>query len=268
MKRLLSAVMACTLLLAGCGAKKEREVSPNTGKEYFKVGMSGDLSPFAYLTQAQSDTTVVVGEEYYDGYDIRIARKLADTMGMEIQVKKIAEADMQKALNDGDIDVIISAQYLDAGQDVDTTSSYLTSDVVLIVRKEDDLSKSKELSSFKDKKVAAVKGTSLDTLIDEIEGVRHEAALTSYDELVKALQDKKLDAICVPSTIAKGIVKQPSDLATVALEEGKGFSKKVDAMIAMKKGSKEDELFEKIQSALNGITQEERDEMLKAVGGA
>lgn len=268
MKRLLSTIMACTLLLAGCGSKEEREVSPNTGKEYFKVGMSGDLAPFAYVTPAQSDTTVVIGDEYYDGYDVRIARKLAQNMDMEIQVKKIAPADMQKALDEGDIDAVISAQFPDDAQNVDVTSAYLTSDVVLVVRKEDDLSKSKELSGFKDKKVAAVKGSTLDAMIEQIDGVQHEAAMASYDDLVKALQDKKIDAICLPATVAKGIVKQPSDLATVTFEEGKGFSEKAYAVIVMKKGSKDDELFEKVQTALNGISSEEREEMLKAVGGA
>lgn len=262
-KKWMMVAMACTLLLSGCGSKeKEREISKNTGKEYFKVGMTCDLAPFATEKKTQSDTSVTIGESYCDGYDVKIARKLAEHMNMEIQVKKIAADAMQEALDEGEIDAVISGLYPDEKQNMDVTKAYQSSDVVLLVRKDDKKAKSKDLADFKGSSVAALQNTSLDAMIDDIKDVKHEKAMASYEELIKALKDKKIDAMIAPSILAENMVD--GDLTMVKFDEKKGFRKQAEAVIGMKKGSKEDELFLNVQKALDAISQEERDEMLKA----
>lgn len=265
MKKLITAAMACTLLLAGCGSSEpEREVSKNTGKEYFRVGMTCDLAPFASQTGTQSETSVTIGDGYCDGYDVKIARKLAESMDMEIQVKKIAGDALLEMLDSDEIDAIISAQFPDDKQKMDVTSAYLTSDVVLLVRKDDKKAKAKEISEFKDSKVAALQNSSLDAMIDEIKDVKHEKAMSSYAELTNALKEKTIDAIILPKAIAESMAMKDASMQMVTFDEKKGFGKQADAVIGMKQGSKEDELFLKVQKALDGISQEDRDAMWKS----
>lgn len=268
MKKLLTAVMACTLLLSGCGSSEpERAVSQTTGKTYFKVGMDCDDAPFNFQTKKQTASSVIISEDSYSvGFDVSIARSLAEAMDEEIQVKKISRDTLKDALDKSEIDVIISALSPSEAlkKEMDFTKSYYTSERVLVVRKDDKAAKFKDIAQFKGLKVAALANSSFDDAINEIKDVKHEAGLKNTTELVKALTDKKVDAIVVGKESAQSIVKKNKDLVVVTPDEKKGFKTKAEYFIGVKKGTTDEEFFEKLQKALDGISKEDKETFMKA----
>ena len=90
MKKLVTAAFAMTLLLTGCGSSDDdKDVSKNTGKETFTVGMECNYAPFNWQTKEQTKTSVSIGGAgFCDGYDVRVARQIAKDLDREIVIKR------------------------------------------------------------------------------------------------------------------------------------------------------------------------------------
>ena len=93
MKKFLKMMLVCVLstALIACSHTKTEE------KTTFVVGMECACAPFNWQTNVKSDTTVSLGNAgYADGYDVQIAKKIADELGLELVIKKIAPNCKQK----------------------------------------------------------------------------------------------------------------------------------------------------------------------------
>lgn len=271
MKKLLTTALACTLLLAGCGSKNDKEISENTGKEKFRVGMECGYVPFNWQTNTQTDTSVSLGGAgYCDGYDVMMARKIAEKLDMEIEVKKIEWKGLQPALDSGDIDAIIAGMTANDEREagVDFTTPYYESEMVMIVRKDDKAAKFDDIQQFKGLNVVGQQGTNYDDVIDQIKDVKHATPKASYPEMVLALQNKEVDAITAELPVAEGVTSTNKDLAIVKFAEGKGFKADTSVSIGLKEGSRDSEYFKKVQAALDSISQDERKELMKTATNA
>lgn len=268
MKKLLIAAFAASMLLTGCGSKEEdKDLSKTTGKETFTVGMECAYAPFNWQTSKQTDTSVALGDGagYCDGYDVMVARKIADALGREIVVKKVSWEGLQPALNSGEIDAIIAGMTKDKTREngMDFTTPYYKSDMVMVVRKGSDEAKYKDIQQFKGKKVLGQLSTNYDTVIDQIKGVNHVTPKKTYPEMVVALQKKEVDAITAETPVAMGVIAQNKDLVMVKFDKNKGFSVDPSVSVAMKKGTKDSELFKNVQKAIDSISEKEQQDLMK-----
>ena len=125
-KKLVTAAFAMTLLLTGCGSSDDdKNVSKNTGKETFTVGMECNYAPFNWQTKEQTKTSVSIGGAgFCDGYDVRVARQIAKDLDREIVIKKVSWDGLQPALESGEIDAIIAGMTKDETREngIDFTS--------------------------------------------------------------------------------------------------------------------------------------------------
>ena len=110
MKKVISAIIAAVMIvcsLAACGGSADKD--KDTGVKdldkikaagVIRVGMECNYAPFNWTQAAASDTTAeITSGGYADGYDIQIAKKLADSLGVKLEVVKTdlqtMNADMQ-----------------------------------------------------------------------------------------------------------------------------------------------------------------------------
>ncbi len=128
----------------------------------------------------------------------------------------------------------------------------------MIVRKGGEEEGFTSIQDFSGKKVIGQKNTNYDDVIDQIEGVEHVTPRATYPELVVALQHNDADAITAEMPVAEGIVASNPDLAIVKFEDGKGFDVDTTVSIGMKNDSRDSELFKSVQSALDKISQDQR----------
>lgn len=265
MKKLCVLMSCLCLTLAGCGSKKD-DVSKNSGKEKFTVGMECAYAPFNWQSSEQSETSVSIGAAgFCDGYDVMVSRYIADQIGQEVEVKKVAWDGLQASMNSGEIDAIVAGMTKDEKREkgIDFTSPYYESSMVMIVRNDDPLKDVKEINGFANKNVLGQKSTNYDTVIDQIKDVKHMTPKATYPEMVLALQSKEADGITAEMPVALGVVKANPDLVIVQFDEGKGFDVDPSVSIGMKKGSKDEELFKAVQKAVSSITKFQQEEWMK-----
>ena len=264
MIRKVSVAALSLVLLAGCGSASTKNTSDD---HKLTVGMECNYAPFNWSTTTANEYTQQISTvDYCDGYDVAIAKKVADSLGMELEVVKYDWDNLIPGLQNNEIDAVIAGMTAtdDRKMSVDFTDPYYTSQEVVIVRKDSPLTSITDIQDLKGKTVKGQLNTLYDTIIDQIEGVNHGTAMDNYPSLVNDLLNNGCDAITAELPVAEGIVASNSDLTYVTFKDGHGFKADTSVSIAVKKGNTE--LLDKIQKALNSISEDERQQiMLEAV---
>lgn len=259
MKKLLSLCVVALLLVSGCGSDS------SSSSDSFVVGMECNYPPFNWQTNKKTDSSVSLGGAgYCDGYDVMISQKIADSLGKELVIKKIAWDGLIPALEAGSIDAIIAGMTANEKreQGVDFTTPYFESEMVMIVRKGDAAASFTDIQQFSGKSVIGQKNTNYDDAIDQIKGVNHITPKAAYPELVLALQSGQADGITAELPVAKSVVASNPDLTIVHFAEGKGFDMDTSVSIGLKNNTRDSEFFKSVQSALDKISKETRDELM------
>lgn len=255
MKKTLITLATAALVLSGCGSSTKDD---NT----FTVGMEAAYQPFNWQTSKKTDTAVKLdgGAGYADGYDVVVASKIAKKLGKKLVVKKIAWDGLQPAVESGEIDAIIAGMTADKNREkgLDFTTPYYQSEMVMIVRKNSPMTSFNDIQQFSGYKVTGQKNTNYDTIIDQINGVKHQTPKSTYPELVVALQQGDTDGITAELPVANGIVQANPDLSIVKFADGHNFNVDTAVSIGLKNNTRKTAEFKKIQKALDSISQEER----------
>lgn len=254
-------VLAVGSLLVGCGANQTNE------QDQFIVGMECNYAPFNWQTTQQTDTSVSIGGAgLCDGYDVRVASKIADSLGKELVVKKLDWDGLQPALESGEINAIIAGMTADEEreQGIDFTTPYFESEMVMIVRGDGNYKNATSIADFNGANVIGQMNTSYDEIIDQIPGVNHLTPRSSYPELVQTLLSGESDGITAELPVAEGVVQANPDLTIVQFNEGQGFDVDTSVSIGLKEGSRGTDFFNDVQSALDSISEATRDEWMMA----
>lgn len=258
MKKLLAVAAVASLALSACGSTT---TDPNDD-DTFTVGMECNYAPFNWQTNEEGDTAVSLGDGagYCDGYDVVIAQKIADSLGQELEVKKISWDGLQPAVESGEIDAIIAGMTANKSREkgIDFTSEYYSSETVMIVRADSEMASYTDIQQFSGLKVMGQKNTNYDTIIDQIDGVSHETPKATYPELVVALQNGDADGCPAELPVANGIVSANPDLTIVHFADGSGFDNDTSVSIGLKDGTRDTKFFKRVQKALDKISDEDR----------
>ena len=113
-KILLFIIMSLTtiILLAGCGSNssENKEGSSTSEDNTFNVGLEAGYPPFNWTQMDDSNHAVKLdgNAEYAGGYDVEIAKKIADGLGKELVIVKTEWDGLVPALTSGKIDAIIA----------------------------------------------------------------------------------------------------------------------------------------------------------------
>ena len=258
MIRKVSILTLSMIFLTGCGSSIK-----NTHDDKLTVGMECNYAPFNWSTTTPNEYTEQISTvDYCDGYDVTIAKKLAKSLGMEVEIVKYDWDNLIPGLMQNEIDVVIAGMTAteDRKEVVDFTDPYYTSQEVVIVRKDSTLTSITDIQELKGKIVKGQLNTLYDTIIDQINGVKHGTAMESYPSLVNDLLNRGCDAITAELPVAEGIVASNPDLTYVTFKEGHGFTADTSVSIAVKKDNTE--LLDKLQKALNAISEDERQQMM------
>ena len=271
MKRTIALGLAACMLLAGCGgnagsssaqaASSASEASAafttvEPGK--FTVGMECAYAPFNWTQVDKTDTAIDVGgASYADGYDVVMAKHIADKLGIELVIKPTAWEGLEPAVNNDAIDAIIAGMTAtpERAENVDFTVPYYQSEMVVIVRADSDVANIKDIQELSGKKVLGQINTLYDDVIEQINGVQHATPLATYPLMVVALQNKEVDALTAELPVAAGVTATNPDLKYITFETG-GFEADTSVSIAVKKGNTD--LLNAVQGAIDTVDEETR----------
>ncbi|MBE6054271.1 MAG: transporter substrate-binding domain-containing protein [Clostridium sartagoforme] len=253
---LILAVATAALTLTGCGSSN----SSNSGEEVFKVGMEAGYAPFNWTQLDDSNGAVKIdgSSEYAGGYDVEIAKKIADGLGKKLVIVKTEWDGLVPALTSGKIDGIIAGMSPTAErkETIDFTDIYYKSDLVMLVKKGGAYENAETLKDFSGAKITAQLNTFHYTVIDQIPEVNKVTAMDNFPAMRVALESGVIDGYVTerPEALSAQIANE--NFKMVEFKEGFKTSEEDTAIaVGLQKGS---ELNDKINEILKGISDEDR----------
>lgn len=247
-----------TVLLTGCGSKSADAQRSEGGT--FKVGLECGYAPFNWTQSDDSNGAVPIdgSPEYAGGYDIQIAKKIAEGLGKELVVVKTEWDGLVPALVSGKIDAIIAGMSPteERKATIDFSDNYYKSDLVMVVKKGGAYEDATQLADFTGAKVTAQLNTFHYTVIDQIDGVVKESAMDNFPAMRVALESGVIDGYV--SERPEGVSATAAN-ANFAMVEFKDGFQTDDSDTAIAVGlQKNSELTSKINEILVGISEEDR----------
>jgi putative lysine transport system substrate-binding protein len=260
---LIAVSLSVVMLLSGCGKKSDVSVS-STEDNIFRVGMEAGYAPFNWTQLDNSNGAAKIQDaaEYAGGYDVEIAKIIAEHLGKELVIVKTEWEGLIPALTSGKIDAIIAGMSptADRMESIDFSDIYYTSDLVMVVKKGGKYDGATSIHDFKGAKITAQLNTFHYTVIDQIEGVLKQTAMDNFPAMRVALESGIIDGYI--SERPEGVSAEAANSNFKMVEFTDGFeTSPEDTAIAvgLKKGS---ELTAKINEALAKVSEEQRKELM------
>lgn len=255
---LILAVATATMTLTGCGTKKVES------ENVFRVGMEAAYAPFNWTQLDDSNGAVKMdgASEYAGGYDVEIAKKIADGLGKELVIVKTEWDGLVPALVSGKIDAIIGGMSPTEKrkESIDFSDNYYKSELVMLVKSGSKYESAETLKDFLGAKVTGQLNTFHYSVIDQIPGVNKQPAMSDFGAMRVALETGVIDAYVTERPEAISAQAANSNFKMVELKEGFETSEEdTDTAVGLVKNS---ELKDKINEILSGISDEERIEMM------
>ena len=207
---LLGLAAAGALLMAGCGDDKGAAKSAASGEaqqgqlmETIKkrgkiiVGTSSGYPPYEFV-----DTSV--GEKKVIGIDMELAQKVADKLGVKLEVQDMNFQALLTSLTSGKVDIAIAGinPTDERKKSMDFSNNYLPTEQLVIIKKA-DADKYKKVEDLYGKTIGVQKSTTQEALAKEKIKDAKIVGLAHVPEVVLELKHGKVDGLVV-----EGIVGQ------------------------------------------------------------
>ena len=230
--------------------------------EPFRVGMECGYAPFNWAQVEQTEGSVPIdgNQGYADGYDVQIARKIAEGLGRELVIVKIEWDGLIPALNSGMIDAVIAGMSPTEERKLSVlfTDNYYNSDLVIVVRKDGAYADATQLSDFSGARITGQQNTFHYTVIDQIEGVQKMTAMESFPSMIVALNAGVIDGYVSERPGAESACAANADLTYVEFGENGFVTSEDDTAIAIALKLTDTELCGQINKILSTIDSDTR----------
>ncbi|MDY4921158.1 MAG: basic amino acid ABC transporter substrate-binding protein [Phascolarctobacterium sp.] len=180
---LMMAIMACSMMLAGCGgATEEKKAEP---AKVLRAGTEPAFAPFEFPKEGSKELT---------GFDIELIQAIGKQMGMKVEIAGMGFDALIPALNAGNIDCAIAGMTItDERKKVVTFSDpYYTSGLIVMVKKDNTAVKS--INDLKGKRIACQIGTTGEMKARTVEGAK-VTTFNTQDEAALELKNGGVDAV-------------------------------------------------------------------------
>ena len=257
--------------LAACGGEDEQTSSNEqevAREQQFIVGLECAYQPFNWTENQKTETNYPISNlkgKYAEGYDVQIAKKIADSLGKTLVIQAIDWDALIPALKSNKIDAIIAGMSDTPlrRESVNFTNAYYTSEEVCIVLKDGQYANATSINDFAGARAIGQKGTLYAELVNQLTGADVKTPLDSVPAIITAMVNGRCDVTVVEKPVALGLIAANSKLKMIEFEGTNGFEvtpEQVAVCIALRKG--EDQLLNDINDILATISIEEREQLM------
>lgn len=257
MRKMFATILAAVMLLCCACASAEGT---------FRVGMECNYAPYNWTQANPSDYAVAIegGGGYADGYDVQIARKIAEGLGKELVIVKTEWDGLPMGVMTGAFDAIIAGMSPteERKATIDFTDAYYNVQPVVVVRKDGPYAEAKTLADLSGASITGQLNTFHYGLIDQIPGVNKAMAMETFPAMIVALNAGAIDGYVSERPGAVSAVTANPELTFVSFNEGEGFvasPEDVAIAVGVAQGSP---LKDSINAALAEISREERQQIM------
>ena len=268
MKKIFSLIFATLLVLS---LVPTTFVSAASDDNEFRVGMEAGYPPFNWTQKTQANGAVKIdgSNQYANGYDVQIAKKIADKLDKKLVIVKTKWDGLLPALTSGKIDAIIAGMSPTAERkkEIDFSQNYYTSQLVVMVRKDGRYAKATSIDDFKGAKITGQQGVFHYDLIPQMTGATQEPAMGDFSAMRVALEAGTIDGYVGERPEGITAESKNAKFKMITFAEGKGFKinpEDTQTAVGLRKGDKN---LDKINEVLAGMSQAEQTKIMDDMVG-
>jgi putative lysine transport system substrate-binding protein len=277
-KKLLCLLMAAALVLSmtACGgssssgtAEDSTGAAKSEGGKVLKVAMECGYAPYNWTQPDDSNGAVPINDssDYAYGYDVMMAKKIADELGYELQIVKLDWDSLIPAVQSGTIDCVIAGQSItsDRLEMVDFTEPYYYASIVTLVKSDNKYAEAKGLSELAGATCTSQLGTIwYDKCLPQIKDANVLAAQESAPAMLVALNSGKCDLVVTDMPTAQAALVAYPDFKildyTDTADNFEVSDEDINIGISVQKGNTE--LVDGINSVLSKMTTDDYNKMM------
>ncbi len=261
--------------LSGCSSNSQPNASASAGaadadtsaeQEELRVGMECNYAPFNWTQTDDSNNAVEISSGgYAGGYDVEIAKRIAEGLGRKLVIVKTEWDGLPPALTSGKIDAIIAGMSPteDRKVTIDFTDNYYTSELVMVVKKDSQYVNATSLADFSGAKITGQLNTFHYSVIPQIPDVNQQTAMETFPAMIVALESGSIDGYVSERPGAVSAMESNPNLTFVEFAEGDGFeASSDDVAVAVGIAKGQEDLVAAINKILAEISEEERQEIM------
>ena len=228
-----------------------------------RVGMEAAYAPYNWQVSEESEYTIPIDNvdgAFADGYDVQVAKRIAEALGMEPVAVKLDFSALIDSLNNGQIDIVCAGMSVDPdrAQSADFSDSYIDDDIVMITTSDSPYAGATTFADLAGASVMGQAATMYDTVIDQIPDINHMTPGETVPAVVESLASGTSDVITYSMLSVPKLLETYPDFVELEMEEKfEGSVMPDNAAIA--KG--QDAVLEQINEVIAGIPEDERQQM-------
>lgn len=268
-KRLIALFIVMTFVcsLVGCGSK---ETTGDSGKKILKVAMECGYAPYNWTQSDNSNGAVKINDssDYAYGYDVMMAKKIADELGYELQIVKLDWDSLVPAVQSGTVDCVIAGQSItsDRKQMVDFTEPYYYATIMTLVKNDSKYANATKLADLAGAKCTSQLGTIwYDVCLPQIKDADILAAQESAPAMLVALESGRTDVVVTDKPTAMAATVAYKDFKAIDFansgDDFKVSEEEINIGVSLKKGNTE--LLNGINGVLKKMTTADFDKMMQ-----
>lgn len=240
------------------------ESSSASKSNVLRVGMECAYAPFNWTQVGtevpNGDTAVEIygGGGYAYGYDVMVAKKLAEQMGMELEVHKVEWDSIGISMDSGEYDCIIAGMGRTAERmlSYSFTEPYYYRSNCVVVKKGSEIENITGLSELAGKNITVTTqlGTGWVPLLDQIPDAVKGANYETTAEVFMAISNGTADLAVIDLPTAQSALLTNDDLKIITLADGDTFvgdEEMTNVCIATRKD--DTEFRDKLQAAMDEV---------------
>lgn len=256
MKKFLALLLVVGILftLGACASNEPKQ-------KVLRVGMECGYAPYNWAQSDNSNGAVPIKDssDFAYGYDVMMAKYLAEEIGYTLEVYKIDWDSLPVAVQTGTIDCVIAGQSITAErlETVDFTTPYYYASIVALTKSDGAYAEAKGVADLKGATATSQINTVwYDVCLPQIEQANILPAMESAPAMLVALDSGKCDLVVTDMPTAMAAVMVYPDMKILDFtgsEDGFAVSEEeINIGISLKKGNTE--LLNALNTALAKLT--------------
>lgn len=273
-KRLLSIVLAATMVVGltacgGSGSDQSEKSTEAAGKKTLKVAMECGYAPYNWTQSDDSNGAVPIkdSKDYAYGYDVMMAKKIADELGYDLEIVKLDWDSLVPAVQSGTVDCVIAGQSITSErlEMVDFSDPYYYASIITLVKNDGQYADAKGISDLAGATCTSQLGTIwYDVCLPQIQDANIQPAQESAPAMLVALESGRTDVVVTDMPTGMAAVVAYPDFKLLDFAGGgddyEVSDEEINIGISVQKGNTE--LLEGINSVLATMTTDDYDAMM------
>ncbi len=251
----------------------ESAAIPGLEDGVFTVAMECAYAPYNWSQTDDSNGAVPIKDsnEYANGYDIMIAKKICEANGWQLEVIRSDWDSLVPAVQTGTIDAAIAGQSMTAerAEQVDFAGPYFYATIVCVTKSDSKYADAKSIADLAGGSCTAQIATIwYDKCLPQIDNANIQTASETAPAMLMALESNQVDYICTDMPTAQGAVAAYPDMKILDFSGTDGDfqftdeerAENVNIGISVKKGNTA--LVDAINGALEGMTADDFNDIM------